>query len=260
MCRRRLRRNIVAMNTYLTPALAATAVTHHPVLPTGTDERFVGYGVMGLPFASGHYLALRDFPATTFAPAYRSVWHRDPAGRWTFYATTPGPQSCARYFSDAIEEPVRCAIDVKWESPWSLHIAIPDLLEWTVHMHTTAATSLMTRVGTRLPQRAWTHPAVSSILSRVAGIVLGVGQARLSGTAPNGQRYMLAPARIWAVSSSSAVFAGEDFGPVGPLAEQARLGDFRPPQKGIFVVGHGHFETFDQTVHRASPEGLHLTR
>ena len=26
----------------------------------------------------------------SFAPAYLSVWHRDPAGNWTFYATTPG--------------------------------------------------------------------------------------------------------------------------------------------------------------------------
>ena len=68
------------------------AVLDHPALPTGDDERFVGFGVMGLPFTSGHYLALRQFPATTFAPAYLSVWHRDPAGNWTFYATTPAAQ------------------------------------------------------------------------------------------------------------------------------------------------------------------------
>ena len=60
---------------------------------------------MGLPFASGHYLAFRDFPASSFSPAYLSVWHRDPGGDWTFYATTPGPQSCSRYFSSAT--PVR---------------------------------------------------------------------------------------------------------------------------------------------------------
>jgi hypothetical protein len=31
-----------------------------PSLPPGTEERFSGYGVMGLPFRSGHVLALRS--------------------------------------------------------------------------------------------------------------------------------------------------------------------------------------------------------
>ena len=76
-----------------TPAAVVAALNDRPELPAGDDERFVGFGVMGLPFASGHYLGLRQFPTATFAPAYASVWHRDPAGRWTFYATTPGEQS-----------------------------------------------------------------------------------------------------------------------------------------------------------------------
>ena len=66
---------------------AAAAATKHADLPSGDDERVVGFGVMGLPFASGHYLAFRDFPATSFSPAYLSVWHRNPEGVWTFYAT-----------------------------------------------------------------------------------------------------------------------------------------------------------------------------
>jgi hypothetical protein len=39
-------------------------------------ERFAGYGVMGLPFRSGHYLALRHFPASSIGPGFRAVWHR----------------------------------------------------------------------------------------------------------------------------------------------------------------------------------------
>ena len=50
----------------------------HPRLPDGDDERFTGYGVMGMPFASGHYLALRDMVASSVGPAYRAIWHRDP--------------------------------------------------------------------------------------------------------------------------------------------------------------------------------------
>ena len=95
-------------------------------LPPGDDERFVGFGIMGLPFANGHYLAMRQFPATTFAPPYLSVWHRDPSCNWTFYATTPGQQSCARYFSSATpNDAVQCDIDVTWIGPWSVHIDIP---------------------------------------------------------------------------------------------------------------------------------------
>jgi hypothetical protein len=36
-----------------------------PRLPSGTNERFAGYGVMGSPFRSGHLLALRRFPASS---------------------------------------------------------------------------------------------------------------------------------------------------------------------------------------------------
>ena len=94
------------MTTTRTPRSAAEAVAHAPTLPTGAGESVTGFGVMGLPFANGHYLAFRDFPAASFLPGatggYRTVWHRDPAGTWTFYATTPAQTSCARYFSSAI--------------------------------------------------------------------------------------------------------------------------------------------------------------
>ena len=241
------------MNTHLTPRDAAEAVTAHPVLPAGDDERFVGFGIMGLPFAGGHYLALRQFPATTFAPAYVSVWHRDPACTWTFYATTPGQQSCARYFSSATpNDAVQCDIDVTWQSSWSVHIEIPKLLQWTVQLQNTWATRLMTSIGTRLPEAAWTNPATLSMISRVAGPTLGAGDIRLTGTAANGQRYMVAPKTVWAVAASRAMLRGEDLGPIGPLMRQARLGDFRLPQRGIGVIGSGHFENYDADRHRAA--------
>lgn len=240
------------MSTTPTPVDAASAVVRNPVLPAGHDERFVGFGVMGLPFACGHYLALRHFPATTFAPGYRSVWHRDPAGVWTFYATTPGPQSCARYFSSATPRlPVQCDIDVAWVTPWSLFVGIAGLLEWEIDLRATASTRLMSAIADRLPAGAWTNRAVLGALGRAAGPTLGAGRVRLSGTAPNGQRFMIAPLRVWAVAASRAVLRGLDLGPVGPLREQARLDGFRPPQRGLFVVGSGHFETFDPGRHRA---------
>lgn len=242
------------MTTTRTPLDAATAVLDDPALPAGDDERFVGFGVMGLPFGSGHYLALRQFPATSFSPGYRSVWHRDPDGVWTFYATTPGPQSCARYFGAATaRDAVQCDIDVAWVTPWSLLVEIPGLLAWRIDLRATVATRLMSALGARLPQRAWTSRAVLAVLGRAAGPLLRAGRVRLCGTVPNGQRFMLAPARVWAVHHSRAVLDGADLGPVGPLRRQARLGGFRPPQRGVFAVGGGHFENFDPGRHHAAP-------
>ncbi|MBX7430620.1 hypothetical protein JDV09_00630 [Mycobacterium sp. Y57] len=248
------------MNTTLTPRDAAAAVTANPVLPAGDDERFVGFGIMGLPFANGHYLALRQFPATTFAPAYASVWHRDPSCTWTFYATTPGQQSCARYFSSATpNDPIQCDIEVGWTSPWSVDVEIPGLLQWSVHMQSTPATRLMTSIGRRLPGAAWTNPTALSVISRAAGATLGVGDIRLTGTAANGQRYMVAPKTIWAVTGSRAMLGGQNLGPIGPLLRQARIGDFRLPQRGIGLIGSGHFEAFDADRHVAAERTLALT-
>lgn len=55
--------------TTTTPRQAVEAVLADPRLPDGDDERFTGYGVMGMPLASGHYLALRDMVATSVGPA-----------------------------------------------------------------------------------------------------------------------------------------------------------------------------------------------
>ncbi|OSC43114.1 hypothetical protein [Mycobacterium decipiens] len=240
------------MTTPRTPLDAATAILRDPRLPAGDDERFVGFGVMGLPFASGHYLALRHFPATSFSPGYRSVWHRDPDGAWTFYATTPGPQSCARYFSSATShDAVQCEIDVAWVTPWSLFVGIEGLVEWEIDIRATLSTRLMSRIGARLPATAWTNRVVLAALGRAAGPMLRAGRVRLAGTAPNGQRFMIAPKWVWGVARSRAVLLGADLGPVGPLDRQARLASFRPPQRGLFVVGSGHFETFDAGRHHA---------
>lgn len=235
------------------PRDAVKAVLDNPVLPDGDDERFAGFGVMGLPFESGHYLALRQFPAASFAPAYLSVWHRDPAGTWTFYATTPAEQSCARYFSSATDtDAVQCDIDVTWISPWWFRVTIPGVLEWSVHTTTTAGSRMLNRIAARLPESAWTNRTALGLMGRVAGLTLGAGDVRLAGTAPNGQHFMVAPRQVWAVSASRAVLHGRDLGPIGPLTTQARLADFRPPQTGVCVIGTGHFENFDETVHAAA--------
>jgi len=247
--------SIRGMRTTVTPRAAVDAITVRPFLPTGTDERVAGFGVMGLPFRSGHYLAFRHFPASSFSPAYRSVWHRDPSGIWTFYATTPAELSCSRYFSTATTVPAaHCDIALTWAGPSSLAITIPGLLEWTVDITDTAVTRTMSRVGRSLPERAWASRALLEGMGRVAGPLLAGGQIRLAGSAPNGQRFRIAPRQMWAVSRSTAVLAGVDLGDVAPLAEQSRLADFRLPQRGVCVIGSARFEVFDPARHRAGTQ------
>ena len=80
------------------PARIVEDLERDAELPRGSEERFFGYGVMGLPFRSGHVLGLWRFPASSIGPGYGSVWHRDPAGRWTFYQDQPAELACTRYF------------------------------------------------------------------------------------------------------------------------------------------------------------------
>ncbi|WP_406231069.1 hypothetical protein [Nocardia sp. NBC_01009] len=225
-------------------------------LPSGEDqERFSGYGLMGMPFASGHYLAMRHFPASSLGAGYDSVWHRDPAGEWVIYSSLSPEASCARYFGSALEDQRVEHISITWTGPSAFTVEVPDKLMWDLELGRSVATSAMTGLGRMLPAALWRSPAVLSLMSRVAGPALGVGRVRLSGTSPNGQWFRANPRMLWTVESSRARIDGIDIGPPGPLAEQARLGDFWLPQRGMFVVGEAYFEQYDPARHRAARPG-----
>jgi hypothetical protein len=69
--------------------------------PWPEHEYVKGWGLFGLPFDSGHVLALRVFPQSDFGP-YRRVWHRDPAGGWSIYVDGPRlDTACPRYYGAA---------------------------------------------------------------------------------------------------------------------------------------------------------------
>ncbi|WP_346232229.1 hypothetical protein [Parafrigoribacterium mesophilum] len=80
------------------PQDAAVAAASAALDPSDPAENFFGYAVMGVPFASGHYLAFRHFPASSIGPGYRAVWMREPDGDWTIFADAPPEVSCLRYF------------------------------------------------------------------------------------------------------------------------------------------------------------------
>jgi hypothetical protein len=232
-------------------------------LPSGGGDRFAGYAVIGLPFRSGHVLALRRFPASSLGPGYTSVWHRDPGGHWTFYSTTAPEQSCSRYFGSEIEENVHAQIRIEWDGPRTFRV-IADCsrrLSWEVTLTQTAASRLMNAAARLAPDSWWRKRFLLRVMSFSARFVLGTGKMNLAGRTPNGQEFIANPQRIWLVKSSRAVVDGVDAGPAGPLPEQARLNDFLIPERGIFAVARAFLETTGKAVTvsrtgRRRPSGL----
>ncbi len=219
-------------------------------LPAGAEERFSGYGVMGLPFESGHVLAMRRFFTSSVGPGYTSVWHRDPDGNWTFYSSVPPRQGCARYFGAAALRSIQTEITLEWLGPSRLRIAIPAYeFEWEVAVQATVATRLMNAAGRLLPGAAWRSPAVLAAMGMVASRLLGVGRVGLSGRVPNGQRFITNPRMLWQIVESRARLGQDDFGSPGPVYPQAHLGDFWIPQRGMLAAGQAYFDSFDPAQH-----------
>jgi hypothetical protein len=220
------------------PAQFAQAVEERPVLPPGDCERVSGYGVMGLPFASGHVLGLRRWTASSVGDRFTSIWHRDPTGRWTFYESVACEVACHRYFGADVERVQEGPIDLKWEASNRLRVRTVDgAVDWEIAIRATIATWMMSVMGSMVPLAAWRSGPVLSAMGAVAGRALGVGKVQLTGTTSNRQHFDANPLRIWCVTASHAVVEGEALGPIGPLAEQAHMADFYFPQRGMFAVG-----------------------
>jgi len=233
----------------MTPRDLATRIERWPTLPDGDEERFAGYGVIGLPFSSGHYLALRRFPATSLGPAYSSVWWRDPAEHWSMFIDVPPTQGCPRYFGRALQRAETRAIRLTWTGPRTLHVSMPPLLKWDVELGSTPATTVTNLMAAALPRWAWRNPVVLRAMARLAGPLLADGQMRLVGSVPNGQSFRANPRRTWVITASRALIDGHDIGAPGPLRRQTRLGDLWLPQQGIFFIGESYIEVFDAARH-----------
>jgi hypothetical protein len=224
------------------PRDAAAACEEAPPTPS-RRERFVGWGVMGLTFASGDVLGLRRFPVSSIGPGYTSVWHRSPQGDWRFWSTVAGEQSCARYVGEPAADAGATAITLAWPAPDRLTIAVdePELV-WEVRLAATAVTRSLGAVARRLPGRTIGSARALRLLGAAAGPPLGAGRLALTGRMPNGQVFHVLPTHLWRVSSSRATLAGRDLGTPAPLREPAALGDFRIPQSGLLAVAVAEFD------------------
>lgn len=205
-------------------------------LPPGDAERLAGYALMGLPFSSGHYLAYRRFPRSSFGPGYRSVWLRRPGGTWSIYADAPPETSCARFFGAAVDEAVLAPVSARWTGPARLEVSVPGVLDWQLDLASTPATRLLGAVAGAMPDALWRSDAMLGAMGRVMGPVLRAGRMGLAGRVPNGQSFRARPMRVWMVRASVATVDGVDAGIPQPLPVQEHLADAWLPQRGVFVA------------------------
>jgi hypothetical protein len=212
-------------------------------LPRGNGDRFAGYAVIGLPFRSGHVLALRRFPASSVGPGYTSVWHRSPAGNWTFYATVPPEQGCSRYFGGEVERNVVGPIEILWTGPAQFRVLVSDVIRWDVTLTASPLSRLMNALTPLVPEKWWQTKSMLRVVGHTARLALGTGRINLAGITPNGQEFISNPSRVWLIDSSHAVVNGFDVGPVGPLDRQANLNEFLIPQRGVFAVAQAFLQS-----------------
>jgi hypothetical protein len=235
------------------PRTIVQGIEQDPRLPQGRAERFRGYAVLGVPFTSGHVLAMRRFPASSVGPGYTSVWHRHPNGGWTMWVDSEPLHACPRYFGSGVEQVVRTPIEVSWPEAGRMILKIGEgrELEWEMMFASTLTTRFLSAVGQATPDVLWRRRSVLSLMAAVAGPMLRAGPLSLHGNAPNGQWFKANPKSIWAVIGGRARLHGGELGGPEPLPEAASLGDFVIPQRGILAVGNALFEPFVEGRHLA---------
>jgi hypothetical protein len=235
------------------PGTMVAAVERGKELPRGTAERFSGYGVVGLPFKSGHILCLRRWPVSSLGQPYTSLWHRNPEGRWTFIQDAPPQLACTRYFGSAVNQYLNHPITIKWIGPrdFTVDVAGDYEVRWQVSLRESSAAQVLNALGGLIPDYLWQRQSFLKLLESLGSLLMGSGRLSLTGRLPNGQRFISHPRYMWEISASRAIVCGQDLGEMGPLLEQAHLGDFWVPQQGRFFIGQAFLESYDPARHLA---------
>jgi hypothetical protein len=148
---------------------------------SGRDE-LRGYAVISLPFRSGDVLCLRCWPASSFGPGYKSVWHRAPDGIWTVYHSVAPELSCPRFVGEEAE------------------------LVWEMELGATLVTRTMNAVMSLLPAAVLRSNAVLSLMSAMSTVMFSAGRFAIRGTFPNQQWFQVGPRKVWMVVASAASF------------------------------------------------------
>jgi hypothetical protein len=212
------------------------------------DHEYVrGWGVFGLPFDTGHVLALRVFPDNDFA-AYCTVWHRAPDGSWSIFADAARlDTACPRYYGPACRVTSRARIEVQWTGPMSLRITMSSpALDWRVDATAPPFLRMINWVSERLPLWTWKPDALVRARELLATSALGMGALRMRGTMPSGHAGTLMPERLFFIESSTATLDGVDLGQPTHLDRPPTIGDVTLPCRGVLAIGQAAWRILDR--------------
>ena len=212
------------------------------------DHEYVkGWGVMGLPLDSGHYLALRVFPENGFAP-YKTVWHRDPEGRWSIYVDGPRfDTACPRYYGPACSHVGHATIGLTWTGPMSLRISADTAdLDWTLTATETPLLRALNAISARLPVWTWRPRWLLRARELLARRVLGMGDLKMRATMPSGHVGTLMPQRMYLIDDATATLDGIDLGHPAHASPTPDIGGFPLPARGVLAVGQAAWPILDR--------------
>lgn len=233
----------------------ASELSHLPArrgrAPWPDHEYVRGWGVFGLPFDSGHVLALRVFPENDFSP-YRTVWHRTPDGAWSIYVDGARlDTACPRYYGRACLHAGFATIDLEWIDPVSLRITMVEpRLSWTLVAAETMTLRLMNLMSPRMPLWTWRSHTLVRAREFLAEHVLGMGDIRMSGTMPSGHTGILMPDRMYFIRQATARLAGEDLGRPTRVNPNPRIGEVSLPARGVLAIGQAAWNILDSDEYR----------
>lgn len=209
-------------------------------------EYVKGWGVFGLPFDSGHVLALRVFPENDFSP-YRTLWHRDPEGRWSIYVDGQRlDTACPRYYGQACTHVGYATISLEWTGPAALRITMAEpALEWTLMARQTSMLRVMNTLSPRLPLSSWRSPRLVRAREVMPRRTLGLGEITMSGPMPSGHAGILMPERMYFIDDTTAVLDGVDLGKPTRVTPNPDIGGVPLPARGVLAIGQGAWKILE---------------
>ena len=181
------------------------------VSPWRDHEHVRGYGVFGLPLASGYTLALRVFWISDFG-SYTTVWCQDRPARGRSIITRRGRMlpvrgttargRAYRARGDRSSVAQRCRI---------VDLYRPAATGMDVRMHAPPILRLLNGVSRRLPLWIWQHERLLKPREWIAR-ELKMGTLNLAGTMPSGHDGILMPQQVYFINHAHVTLDGRDLG------------------------------------------------